>query len=456
MATRSSEPRVDVSTDPWTDAEGAGKEQGSAPEPLRQEVLFAPALRGETARKVNKPNMVWELTGAFAYEGETATGTAAVYYGLDADGVPHEGLVNPMIFADGFNYGESNLGDLYGHLDAPYGADGKRLLSQLLAAGVDVVLLGFKERHTHIQANAAVAVSAIRKAIADRQAGGAPLIVGGVSMGGLITRYALAWMENEGEDHESRVYLSFDSPHNGAWIPVALQQLAYFFESVPDPSGKPKQAELIRSAAAQQLLWAWVPNAKDSGAVATWSEKRVRFLQDLKDIGWFPSKPGLRRIGVANGTGDGTSGPLLPGEPVFDWKVPGIARAVLRTQPAFGQDQEVVRMSALILGYRTSRTSEIPPLDGAPGGTLASYGMLADALGATIDERNRSGCFVPSVSAVALKYDPVTWDVDLTTPLNDLPAGRSELDAFHCDDTNSEHSLVTESLAEWILAELIG
>lgn len=46
MATHGSEPRVDVSTDPWTDAEGAGKEQGSAPEPLRQEVLFTPALRG--------------------------------------------------------------------------------------------------------------------------------------------------------------------------------------------------------------------------------------------------------------------------------------------------------------------------------------------------------------------------------------------------------------------------
>ncbi|MFI6445705.1 hypothetical protein [Kitasatospora sp. NPDC050543] len=451
---RSSEPRVDVSTDPWTNAEGAETTQGSAPEPLGQGVLFTPALRTDTARKVNKPNTVWQLTGAWEYEGETATGTAAVYYGLAPDGTPHEGLVNPMIFADGFNFGESNLGDLYAHLDAPYSADGKRLLSQLLAAGVDVILLGFKVRHTHIQANAAVAVSAIRKAIADQQEGGAPLIVGGVSMGGLITRYALTWMENEGEDHNSRIYLSYDSPHNGAWIPVALQQLAYFFESVPDPSGKPKQAELIRSAAAQQLLWAWVPNARDSGAVATWSEKRGKFLQDLKDIGWFPSKPGLRRIGVANGTGDGTTGPLLPDELVFDWTSPGIARAVLRTQPAFGQLQEVVRMSALILGYRTSRTSEIPPLDGAPGGTLASYGMLADALGATIDDRHRSGCFVPSVSAVALKYDPVTWDVDLTTNLNDLPAGRSELDAFHCDTTNSEHSLVTESLAEWILAEL--
>lgn len=179
-------------------------------------------------------------------------------------------------------------------------------------------------------------------------------------MGGLITRYALARMENEGEEHETGTYLSYDSPHNGAWIPVALQQLAYFFESVPDPSGNPKQAELIRSPAAQQLLWAWVENARDSGAVATWSKLRRDFLQDLKDVGWFPSKPGMRRIGVANGTGDTIGGPVQPDEEVFDWTRPGLARAVLRTQPAFGQMQEVVRMSAVLLGYRTSRTSEIP------------------------------------------------------------------------------------------------
>ncbi|WP_371502408.1 hypothetical protein OG871_35305 [Kitasatospora sp. NBC_00374] len=453
MALRS-EARVDVSLEAWTDPEGAAAPAGGAPDPLAPGVLFAPALRADTTRKVNKPNVVWQLTGAWAHEGKTATGTAAVYYGLEPDGTPHEGLVNPMVFADGFNFGESNLDDLYAHLNAPYGAEGRRLLGQLQAAGVDIVLLGFKERHTYIQANAGVAVSAIRKAIADRQPGGAPLIVGGVSMGGLITRYALARMENEGEEHETGTYLSYDSPHNGAWIPVALQQLAYFFESVPDPSGNPKQAELIRSPAAQQLLWAWVENARDSGAVATWSKLRRDFLQDLKDVGWFPSKPGMRRIGVANGTGDTIGGPVQPDEEVFDWTRPGLARAVLRTQPAFGQMQEVVRMSAVLLGYRTSRTSEIPPLDGAPGGTLASYGMLADALGATIDERHRSGCFVPSVSAVALKYDPVTWDVDLKTDLNNLPAGRSDLDAFCCDTTNSEHSLVTETLAEWILAAL--
>lgn len=173
MALRS-EARVDVSLEAWTDPEGAAAPAGGAPDPLAPGVLFAPALRADTTRKVNKPNVVWQLTGAWAHEGKTATGTAAVYYGLEPDGTPHEGLVNPMVFADGFNFGESNLDDLYAHLNAPYGAEGRRLLGQLQAAGVDIVLLGFKERHTYIQANAGVAVSAIRKAIADRQPGGAP------------------------------------------------------------------------------------------------------------------------------------------------------------------------------------------------------------------------------------------------------------------------------------------
>ncbi|MFI7103772.1 hypothetical protein ACIBK8_31025 [Streptomyces sp. NPDC050161] len=419
-------------------------------------MLFTPASRADTARKVNKPNKVWELTGAWAHEEKTATGTAAVYYGLGPDGTPHEGLVNPMVFADGFNYGESDLDDFFAHLNAPYNSQGKRLLDQLLAAGVDIVLLGFTERHTYIQANAAVAVSAIRQVIAERQ-GDAPLIVGGVSMGGLITRYALARMESEGQDHQSRLYLSYDSPHNGAWIPVALQQLAYFFESpFPDPDGKPQQADLIRSPAAQQLLWAWVDDDKYEGPVATASPLRGQFLQDLKDVGWFPSKPGLRRIGVANGAGDGIGGPLQPDQLILDPDLPFGARAVLRTQPAFGEEQEVVRMQIPLLAYRISRTSQIPPLDGAPGGTLASYGMLADALGAQIEPEHRSGCFVPSVSAVALKHDPVTWDVDLHTDLNALPAGSTDLDAFTCDTTNSEHSVVTEPLAEWILAQLTG
>lgn len=405
-----------------------------------------PALQPtETSRK--KPNWVWPLVGADMYWGRFGTGTAAVYL---ANG--HERLVRPMIFADGFSYGPSDLDALWEHLNAPYSPNGDRFLDQLLAAGVDIVLLGFDVRHTYVQVNAGVARACIRKVNQERD-GHLPLIVGGVSMGGLITRYALAKMESENEDHETDRYLSFDSPHNGAWIPLILQQMAYFFETIipPEPS-KPSQAELIRSPAAQQLLWAWVENAKYSGPVATASPLRMEFLQEMRQLNWFPQRP--IKLGVTNGRGDTVGLGLTPGEIVFDKKFAlGAASATARFQPAFGQRQPVGGMHVLT-EIRKSSTSEIAPFDSAPGGTLDSFGRLADTLGVELDESKRHSCFVPSVSAMAMNYDPVTWPIDLHADLRKPDSLDFALDEFCCDETNSGHSMVTQRLAEWILARI--
>ncbi|WP_370155648.1 hypothetical protein [Streptacidiphilus sp. EB129] len=372
---------------------------------------------------------------------------AAVYY---ANG--RKNLVRPFIFADGFNYGPSDLPGLWDHLNAPYPGGEKGFLDQLLDAGIDVILVGFEERHTYIQANAGVVISAIHQAIAERQ-GDAQLIVGGVSMGGMITRYALAEMEHHGQDHQTGTYLSWDSPHNGAWIPLVLQQMAYFFEDFPagDPDA-PKRAELIRSPAAQQLLWAWVENAKYSGQVATSSELRKQFLAELEEYGQFPALP--RKLGVANGTGNGIGRDLPPGETVFDWQLPLIAAATARFQPDGGERRPIGEMKALGQ-VRRGTTSYVPALDGAPGGGLDSFGLIADALRAEIPPEYRSGCFVPSVSAVALDYDPVMWNVDPYEPIESLPAEKSRLDEFKCETENTEHSQVTRTLVDWILERLI-
>ena len=37
----------------------------------------------------------------------------------------------------------------------------------------------------------------------------------GYSMGGLIARYALAYMEEQGIAHETRLYVSYDAPQKG-------------------------------------------------------------------------------------------------------------------------------------------------------------------------------------------------------------------------------------------------
>jgi len=404
-------------------------------------LLAPPELHGDS-RPVD-PDEQWTLaSGRRYYRDAEASGMAAVYY---ANG--HHGIVQPMIIADGFNYGTSDLDGLYAHLNE------SGFLDQLSAAGIDVILLGFTTRHSYIQANAGVAISCIRQAIQERS-GDAPLIVSGLSMGGLITRFALAAMEHDGEDHQTQTYLSMDSPHNGAWVPIILQQLAYFFEHLSPPTepGKPRQADLIRSPAAQQLLWGWVADSRYCGPVATASPLRGEFLDDLTKLGWFPARP--RLLGIANGTGDGTGTDMPAGEQVFDWTaLGGIAGAEVRTQPAFGSREPVGEMH-LLGAQRRSFTTQIPPFDGAPGGTLPSYGMLADALGARIDQRLRAGCFVPSISAVALDFDPLSWPLDPYTDIASLRPNTSSLDEFACARTNTPHSAITGELADWILARI--
>jgi hypothetical protein len=444
--TTSTAARVDVEVlDPGSEApppERAREIAGAIP----RQVLFSASEAGISGG-ARVPDRTWRLRSAWPYQRETAEGTADVYYG-----VGHTGLVSPMIFADGFNYGPSDMRGLWNHFNDPYSSDGKRLLDQLLHAGIDVVLLGFDVRHTYVQANAGVAVSCIRRAIAERQ-GGAPLIVGGVSMGGLVTRYALAAMEHDGEDHQTATYLSYDSPHNGACIPLVLQQLAYVSELLfPGEPGEPTQADLIKSPAAQQLLWGWMAGLDKSGPVATASPLRGDFLDDLRKVGWFPARP--RKLGVANGTSDGTGGDVPPDTQVFDWELPGFAAITVRTQPAYGERQFVGRAFARSVWSSRTYTTQVPPFDGAPGGTLGSYGLFADTLGIPIEDRYRATCFVPSVSAVALTYDALAWPIDLYTDIAGLSSDKSALDAFKCDTENTTHSQVTPALADWVVANL--
>ncbi len=368
-------------------------------------------------------------------------GVARVYL---ADG--HRVPVRPFLVADGFGYGPSDLDLLFDRLDAPYSLGGERFLERLLTAGVDVVLVGFAERHDYIQANAGVVEDCIVRVIAERD-GHAPLVVGGIGVGGIITRYALARMENEGRQHETGIYLSVDSPHNGAWIPLILQHMAYFFERFD----RPGQAELLRSPAAQQTLWAWVPDARYSGPVATASSLRAEFLRELRALGEFPRRP--IKLGVANGRGDGVgSEHIIPGGIAFQRYGPRDGAGV-RFQSDHGVLTSVGDLRFL-LEQHTCRTSGVPPLDGAPGGRLDFFGRAADTLDAAIDPALRGGCFVPSVSAVALDYDPVVWDVDPYRSLRGPTAQESWLDDFCCNTVDSEHATMTQTLAEWILARI--
>ncbi|MEU5279537.1 hypothetical protein AB0G87_24360 [Streptomyces asoensis] len=349
------------------------------------------------------------------------------------------GIRRPVIMADGFNLGRSELDKLY------QGLEGGEfpLVSELRRRGRDVILLGFDERSASILTNAETATAAIMRASAE-QLGDARLVVGGFSMGGIVTRYALARLEMQRMDHRTGLYFSWDSPHRGASIPVGVQAFAYF---IPFPNDFAKQ---MNSPAARQMLWRHYD--KDTGKIGV-APERTEFLAELERVGDWPRIP--RLLGLANGRGDGVGLPeVKPGEVAL--RVDGIYPGTTFYTQAQGDDVTAAYLNRrLPQAEKTITTNGFPELDGAPGGTLHTYEILAETLrklGGTVDLRHEDVCFVPSVSAVAVR--DIEKQSDLYVNIDELSPDESEFDDFVLSSTTTPHTAVSEELCTWLLDRL--
>ncbi|MFF4492731.1 esterase/lipase family protein [Streptomyces sp. NPDC001546] len=371
---------------------------------------------------VPEPDEEWPLPNGFAH----------VFYGEG-----NQGIIRPVIMADGFNLGRSDLKALYAGLDRDYA-----LLTQLRRRGRDVILLGFEERSASVPENAEAAMAAVLRTSAE-QIGDARLTVGGFSMGGLVTRYALAKMESQRLDHRTELYFSYDTPHRGAVVPVGLQAFSHFIPVAND------FARQMNSPAARQMLWRhYDPKTGRTGI----APERTRFLEELQQLGSWPRVP--RLLALANGRGDGTGLPIPPGETAL--KLERIYPGTTFYTQAQGKDVIVAELKRRFpAAEKTITTSDFPELDGAPGGTLRSYGILADALkkaGAQTDLRHESICFVPTVSAVAIR--DIDEQKDLYAAVDGLSPEESEVDDFICSSDTTGHTAITEELGEWLLERL--
>ncbi|MFD7715224.1 esterase/lipase family protein [Streptomyces sp. NPDC059814] len=380
----------------------------------------------EPIRSVEVPEHAeWTLPNGFAW----------VFPGEGNNG----GLVRPVIMADGFSLGRSELDTLYQGLE---GGD-FAFISELRRRGRDVILLGFDERSASILDNAEAATAAILRAVAE-QMGDAPLVVGGFSMGGIVTRYALARLETQRMDHRTALYFSYDSPHRGASIPVGVQAFSYF---IPFANAFAKQMD---SPAARQMLWRHYD--PETGRIEV-APERTEFLAALEQVGGWPRRP--RTLAVANGRADGVGLPeVTPGDIAL--KIDRIYPGTTFYTQAEGNGVTAAQLNRRFpKAERTITTNGFPEVDGAPGGTLHTYKILADAMkkaGAKVDLRHESVCFVPSVSAVAIR--DVEKQDDLYVNIDKLEVEESEVDEFLCSSTTTGHTVMTEELCTWLLERL--
>jgi pimeloyl-ACP methyl ester carboxylesterase len=423
-------------------------------------------------------SVVSTITANIAYQG---FGEPQAYFGQgeyeifvdNIDGV----LDRPVIILDGFDPGDGRgIGALYASLS--YG--GQNLADELRDLGFDIVVLNAPNYITDgyeiggggdfIQRNAMVLIALIQELNAQKQ-GDEELVVLGPSMGGLIARYALAYMEQEGLPHETRLYLSFDSPHRGANIPIALQYLINYFAVVGgDPMAQATVDFVLNSSAAKQMLVDHLSGHLLAGSdleqdpnlllPAGAPNFRDEFQQELDALG-FPQN--VRNVTMINGAVDGTN-IGSPGMEVVNTSIEVDALTdidiALYFTPEAGQNITVTDVATYFIGIPVSTFSadaqspgSSDGVDSAPGGTGNISAALAGGGGSPvlqefIDALNQDEySFIPTMSALAIDTDNWHGPADLAA---------SPFDNIEASTINSGHVSLTQSMADFAIIEIFG
>lgn len=172
---------------------------------------------------------------------QDAAGNTLTYW-RGADGVYDK----PVLSIEGFDPENDD------HPSGNY-AQGFELAELARGRGYDLLFLDFADGGGDVARNKDIFLGACAFAHAKLAGLEAPLQVVGVSMGGTVARYGLAWAEEQSslgilKEHYVNTFISFDAPQQGVHINPHLQDL--FRER-----GSASQKLILQSTAARQLLY---------------------------------------------------------------------------------------------------------------------------------------------------------------------------------------------------------
>src|SRR6185437_2220512 len=229
---------------------------------------------------------LYNVTSTATYNGIAGQGLVSVQLSRG-----HNSLTTPLIVAEGFDPGiytdPENAAGVYSISDFNTSIGGSlssTLINLLEGSGdhsipatYDIIFIDFKNGTDDIRRNALVVEDVIRW-VNDNKTGSNQNVVLGLSMGGLCARYALKKMENAGETHQTRLFISDGTPEQGAVVPLGLQYadnhlhtlyvrsgigvglydlirfLASPFWSLPSLAGPAGLTSLVNTPAAKQML----------------------------------------------------------------------------------------------------------------------------------------------------------------------------------------------------------
>ena len=391
------------------------------------------------------PQETWNIQSELPYQGETASGRAYIYRADD-----HPDLVSPVIVVEGFDmFNSMGWDEFYGYMNR------EDMLEKMRCRGRDLVVLDFDNSIDYLQRNAFLLVRLI-EIINAKESLQTPLVIAGACMGGLVARYALAYMEQMGIDHNTRTFISFDVPHQGANIPLGLQHWVQFFSE--HSAQAEEMLEMLKSPAARQMLI--YHSLQTDGTDASCDPQKTAFINDINRLGGYPKN--LRKVAIANGSGYGQGLAFNPGDQLIRYEysgwvsflgfsvfveITGNAWAVPDSTPETMIFEGRVLEDSCNIDVAGTR-----PFDNAPGGKRGTTQELADVTPpyGKITAPRPDHCFIPTISAL---------DIDTTDPFYNIAgdsriADKTPFDEIYFADENQEHVDITPEIAEWFIKEI--
>lgn len=304
------------------------------------------------------------------------------------------------------------------------------------------------------------------------------LCILGPSMGGQITRYALAYMEEQNAlsvpnmNHNTRVWCSFESPHHGANIPIGttglLATLAYKFGNVN--AKESFEMNLASKAAQQYLINQSVYN--NSSILLTQNNSatnRQLYMSSLTSNGLMGSNgwpQSVKRIAVANSSDVGVRNGSLAQEALYlkgkVWFLKVLElQAFLQNDFNFTNDP-LYKARIFKLNEERHLKNFNPPgsLDILPGSLSNTTQIIFDGLLKGINEGNPKititekrlkpkHTFMPVISTLAFNNTNVDWGQVLNN--RDLVCTEEiPFHAYKISGTNQDHITITEDIYNWL------
>jgi len=338
----------------------------------------------------------------------------------------------------------------------------------------------------YIERNAMTLVALIQKINARTSD---PIVLTGSSMGGQIARYALAYMEKNGLSHNCRLYISQDSPHLGANIPMGVQYfLKFYAEKFDVSSARISLERKVNNPASREMLI-------QSNTTGGPDPLRATYYNNLINngvpgsIGW-PKLGGIRKIALVNGSLNGTSNldnedgnPIEAGAKMwthqmrwFPWTA---SSGSVHFAPSNGALGEVFQGTKFIWRWFRSywRNTQYNidaynlgcSIDQAPGGYYYSARDVAEEASQRwgvnfqpsvkfYSVKNRAS-FISTKSALGFHWTDRRQIGDLCENLSNrnlVCTGEIPFDAYYGENINSEHVTISKPMADWVLNEIYG